>query len=63
VLDLPCGTGRHSLEFSRGYDVTGVDRTAAFIEKAQSAARRAPGAQFEVGDMREHSRRIALTSC
>lgn len=57
ILDLCCGNGRHSLEFSRrGFDVTGVDRTAAFIEQARSkASERNLAAQFEVGDMRAYS--------
>ncbi len=36
VLDLPCGRGRHALELARrGFAVTGVDRTAAFLEAAR----------------------------
>ena len=32
ILDLACGFGRHSLEFARrGYEVTGVDITPAYI--------------------------------
>lgn len=39
VLDICCGIGRHSIEFARrGYSVTGVDRTAAYLEKASEAA-------------------------
>ena len=39
VLDLCCGVGRHSLEFARrGYAVTGVDRTAAYLRTARRAA-------------------------
>ena len=39
VLDLCCGIGRHSLEFAvRGYSVTGVDRTAAYLQTARQAA-------------------------
>jgi len=39
VLDMPCGVGRHSLEFARlGCIVTGVDRTAAFLRQAQERA-------------------------
>lgn len=55
MLDLCCGIGRHSLELSRrGYDVTGVDRTAAYINKASSEAQKSDlEAQFAVGDMRE----------
>ena len=47
VLDLGCGVGRHSVELARlGYSVTGVDRTAAYIEQAESRAR-AAGVQLE----------------
>ena len=39
ILDLCCGVGRHSLEFARrGYSVTGVDRTAAYLQTAREVA-------------------------
>ena len=39
VLDLCCGPGRHALELARrGYLVTGVDRTAAYLGKAREEA-------------------------
>ncbi len=39
ILDLCCGPGRHSLELARrGYHVTGVDRTAAYLEQARQQA-------------------------
>ncbi len=39
VLDLCCGIGRHSLELARrGYRVTGVDRTAAYLQIARDKA-------------------------
>lgn len=55
VLDLCCGTGRHSLELARrGCDVTGVDRTLTYIEKAQAAAAAEElAAVFTVADMRD----------
>jgi SAM-dependent methyltransferase len=55
ILDLCCGTGRHSLELARqGFDVIGVDRTASFIEKArQNAEPRSLTAEFVVADMKE----------
>jgi SAM-dependent methyltransferase len=41
VLDLCCGIGRHSLELARrGFRVTGVDRTRAYLELASAAAGR-----------------------
>ncbi len=40
VLDLACGYGRHSLELaSRGYSVTGVDITEAYIDDATKTAK------------------------
>jgi SAM-dependent methyltransferase len=39
VLDMPCGPGRHSLELARrGFRVTGVDRTVAYLDTARQKA-------------------------
>jgi len=39
VLDLCCGVGRHSIELAkRGYNVSGVDRTESYLEKAKKRA-------------------------
>lgn len=56
VLDLCCGIGRHSLELAlRGFDVTGIDRTLAYIERARAAAAQAGlAAVFAVADMRDY---------
>jgi 2-polyprenyl-3-methyl-5-hydroxy-6-metoxy-1,4-benzoquinol methylase len=36
ILDVGCGTGRHSIEFAkRGYRVTGVDFSSAMLEQAR----------------------------
>ena len=41
ILDIGCGTGRHAIELaSRGYQVTGIDLSAAQINKARSNAER-----------------------
>jgi SAM-dependent methyltransferase len=62
VLDLCCGVGRHSIEFAlRGYDVTGVDRTGAYLEQArQYAAERGVELEFVQGDMRTFARSEAF---
>jgi SAM-dependent methyltransferase len=40
LLDVPCGNGRHALEFAtRGYAVTGVDSSAEFIAEVRSKSR------------------------
>jgi len=40
ILDLCCGPGRHSLELARrGFQVTGVDRTKAYLDRATEQAR------------------------
>jgi len=58
LLDLCCGAGRHSLEFARrGFDVTGVDRTRAFLDKARGiAATEGLSIAFVQADMREFTR-------
>jgi SAM-dependent methyltransferase len=51
-LDLACGRGRHSIFIHKhGYDVTGLDLSAASIADAQLSA--APGRRFAVHDMRD----------
>lgn len=54
LLDIPCGSGRHSVELARrGYRMTGVDLSADFLKDARA---RAAEAQVELdlrqGDMR-----------
>ena len=40
ILDIGCGTGRHSTELARrGYSVVGVDLSESMLAKAQSKAR------------------------
>jgi SAM-dependent methyltransferase len=58
VLDLCCGVGRHSIALAqRGLAVTGVDRTRAFLERAEAGAREV-GASVEwvQEDMRSFKR-------
>lgn len=41
ILDLCCGVGRHALEFARrGFAVTGVDRTEAYLASGRERATR-----------------------
>ncbi|MEO8049622.1 MAG: class I SAM-dependent methyltransferase [Acidobacteriota bacterium] len=54
LLDIPCGSGRHSIELARrGYRMTGIDLSADFLGVARLRAREE---QLEVdlhqGDMR-----------
>ena len=62
VLDLGCGIGRHSLEMARrGFHVTGVDRTAVYLEKARSQADDAnQDIEFVEDDMRVFCRPAAF---
>ncbi len=58
LLDQACGPGRHALEFARrGFDVTGVDRTAQYIDEAKKrASSENLEAQFNCEDMRTFKR-------
>lgn len=58
VLDVCCGPGRHSMEFARrGFQVTGVDRTAGYLDRARLAAgEKGLTVEFVQSDAREFSR-------
>ncbi|MGD2110852.1 MAG: class I SAM-dependent methyltransferase [Phycisphaerae bacterium] len=58
ILDLGCGVGRHALEFARrGYRVTGVDRTQAYLDQAVNKAKHEKlNAEWVQADMREFRR-------
>jgi len=62
VLDLCCGPGRHSLELARrGFQVTGVDRTARYLASARAAAtREGLTIEFVQEDMRHFQRSAAF---
>jgi len=39
ILDIGCGTGRHSIELSkRGYNLTGIDLSESMLDKAKEKA-------------------------
>jgi SAM-dependent methyltransferase len=54
ILDLGCGTGRHSIElFKRGYNVTGVDLSESQINRAkEKAAKNGLNINFQIQDAR-----------
>jgi 2-polyprenyl-3-methyl-5-hydroxy-6-metoxy-1,4-benzoquinol methylase len=42
ILDIGCGTGRHSIELTRrGYSMTGVDISTGMLREAETAAKEA----------------------
>ncbi|MBK6695544.1 MAG: methyltransferase domain-containing protein [Myxococcales bacterium] len=55
ILDMACGTGRHSIELTRrGYRVVGLDLSLAMLAKAaEEAQERDQKLNFVQGDMRE----------
>ena len=61
VLDLCCGPGRHSISLAkRGIQVTGVDRTAFFLEKAKEKARAEEvNVEWVLEDMRRFVRPVS----
>lgn len=55
ILDVGCGTGRHSIELSkRGYSVTGIDLSESQLERARQKA----SAQSLKIDFKKHDARI-----
>jgi len=41
ILDIGCGTGRHSIELAkRGYNLTGIDLSDSFLGKAKEKAKK-----------------------
>lgn len=65
VLDLGCGPGRHSLELARrGFDVVGVDRTAAFLDEARGKSEADElDVEWILADMRAFSRPESFDLC
>jgi ubiquinone/menaquinone biosynthesis C-methylase UbiE len=55
LLDLACGTGRHSLALAeRGFAVTGLDYSKPYLEQARKTAKKGPlPVGFVRGDMRD----------
>ncbi len=59
ILDLGCGTGRHASALAEfGFFISGVDQSAAMVEKAEAGRLRLPAQhanrlRFCVGDVRE----------
>jgi len=58
ILDLCCGVGRHSLELARrGFQVTGVDRTRSYLDRAsRQAETEGLKVEFVQNDMRTFCR-------
>jgi len=56
ILDLPCGPGRHALQFARlGCRVTGVDLMPFYVEEGRRRAREEGlDVEFVQGDMRTY---------
>ncbi len=62
VLDLCCGPGRHAIEFARrGYQVTGVDRSAFLLDRARErSAEAGVSVEWVADDMRRFRRPAAF---
>lgn len=65
ILDVACGLGRHSLSLARrGYKVTGVDYSSAYISeakrRAQGLGRRAQSKNIEVEFLKRDMRHLGF---
>jgi SAM-dependent methyltransferase len=65
VLDVCCGVGRHSIELARrGFAVTGVDLTSAYLEAARETAEAAGlSPEWIKADARSFSREGCFDLC
>lgn len=53
ILDVPCGTGRHSIELAKkGFSVTGLDIEKSMIKYAKEKSKNISNIKFALGDMR-----------
>jgi 2-polyprenyl-3-methyl-5-hydroxy-6-metoxy-1,4-benzoquinol methylase len=60
ILDIGCGTGRHSIELAkRGYNVTGIDLSDSLLEKARQKATK-PG--LEISFLKCDARQLSYHS-
>jgi 2-polyprenyl-3-methyl-5-hydroxy-6-metoxy-1,4-benzoquinol methylase len=60
ILDIGCGTGRHSIELAkRGYQVTGVDLSDSMLQKAKQNAKKH---QVQVNFEKHDARKLPFTS-
>jgi SAM-dependent methyltransferase len=60
VLDICCGVGRHCLELAfRGFKVTGIDITKAYLEAAENSAK---GAGLDIEFIRADARTFTRPS-
>lgn len=54
IADVACGHGRHAnILAERGFDVTGVDQNAAYLERARTEIPEGASARYLQGDMRD----------
>ncbi len=61
ILDLGCGTGRHSIELAkRGYIVSGIDLSESLIRKAKE---KAEAAGVKVEFLMQDARKLTFDNC
>lgn len=64
VLDVPCGSGRHSIELARrGYQVTGLDISAEAITHARASSADVDWRLSDVRDLASHGLTADLALC